>query len=369
MSDKVVEDVGPIYMRVRDSLIEEIQTLEKGSKLPSERELSQMFGVDRMSIRRALKDLQDEGYVVRYHGKGTYTHKPVMPGASTQVDPGLVGLVVPCLEISYYTEMVQGIRAEAASRGYSLVVCDALFDTDREKTLLEYISQQPVGRMLVVPFFKDSVDPEYSKLIQRIAGEGVRVVLVDQCLLGLDIPSVTVDKVRTGYIAAEHLIMLGHRRIAYASSMSYDLAGRDHLRGFKMALRDNDVDFREDLVFDISPVKCAAPMQAAVTEKMSRDPKAFTAFATPYFSMAYGVIKAANQLGIRIPDDLALVGGEAQENPDYSYLTYTRSPRAQLGSESVKMLLRDEDDEAMQRHKLIKPELIIGTTCGATILA
>ena len=174
-----------------------------------------------------------------------------------------------------------------------------------------------------------------------------------------------MDKVRTGYIAAEHLITLGHQRIAYASSMSHYLAGRDHLRGFKMALKDNDVEFRPSLMIDVPSKNCAAPVQEAVVEKLSRDPRAFTAIATPYFSMAYGIVRAANQLGIRIPDDLALVGGEASGNPDYEYLTYTRSPRALVGSEAMKMLLRDEDDECMQRHKLIKPELVLGTTCGA----
>ncbi len=147
--------------------------------------------------------------------------------------------------------------------------------------------------------------------------------------------------------------------------MSYDLAGRDHLRGFKMALKDNDIEFRQDLIIDVSARNCAAPVQDAVVAKLSQDPKAFTAIATPYFSMSYGIIKAANQLGIRIPEDLALVGGEAGGNPDYEYLTYTHSPRALVGSESMKMLLRDEDDECMQRHKLIKPELVVGSSCGA----
>ncbi len=210
--------------------------------------------------------------------------------------------------------------------------------------------------MLVFPFFTDSVDPEYAESIQRIIGRGIKVVLVDQCLYELDIPSVTTDKVRTGYIAAEHLVRLGHQRIAYATSASFDLAGRDHLRGFKMALKDNDIEFREDLVFDIPTNNSAVPTRDAVVEKLTQNPRAFTAIAAPYFSMAYGIIKAVSQLGMRIPDDIALVGGEADENPDYAYLTYTRSPRTLVGTESMKMLLRSEDDESMQRYKLVKPE-------------
>jgi len=339
--------------------------MEKGSKLPSERELSKLFDVDRTSIRRALNDLQQEGFVTRYHGKGTYIHKHVMPGASAEADIKMVGLVVPGMEVAYYIDMIQGIEAEADNYGYSLIVCNSLYSRERERKLLEYMSRQSIDHILVFPFFDDSVDPEYARLIVSIADRGIRVVLVDQRLYGPDTPSVTIDKVRTGYIATEHLIGLGHTRIAYASTEGFDLAGRDHVRGYRMALKDNDIECNEDLVFDISPIKVAAPMQQAIVEKLTRNPKAFTAIATPYFSMAYGIIKAANQLGIRIPDDLALVGAEAYENPDYSYLTYTRSPTGLVGAESMRMLMRSEDDEPMQRHKLIRPELVLGTTCGA----
>ena len=158
MNSKVIEDAGPIYVRVRDKLIEQISELQKGSKLPSERELSKLFDVDRMSIRRALKDLETEGFVVRYQGKGTYIHKPVAPKASAEADIRMAGAVVPGLEINYYTEMVQGLQAEAANRGYSVIVCDSLFSAERERTLLEYMSQQPISRLLVFPFFTDSLD-------------------------------------------------------------------------------------------------------------------------------------------------------------------------------------------------------------------
>ncbi len=127
-----------------------------------------------------MQELQSEGYVVRQQGRGTYIHKAVTPKASAEADSKMVGAVVPGIEINYYTEMVQGFQAEAANRGYSIIVCDSLFSTERERTLLEHMSRQSISRLLVFPFFTDSVDPEYAELIRRIIDSGIKVVLVDQ---------------------------------------------------------------------------------------------------------------------------------------------------------------------------------------------
>ncbi len=219
-----------------------------------------------------------------------------------------------------------------------------------------------------MPFDQDSFDPEYIGLIRQLRDTGTKVVLLDIYYPELDVPCVTCNKVRMGYMATEHLIMLGHERICFACTASYDISGRDCLRGYKMALKDHGIDFNEELLIDIPIGNSAVPVHDAIVGKLTDNPRAFTGLVTPWLSFTYGAVKALNDLGVRVPDEIALVGGGADESALLSHITYVAQPWAEIGREAFSLLMRDDkDDESMSRNTLLQPRLVIGTTCGAKV--
>jgi len=356
---------GPLYVQVREHLRRRIAEMSVGQKLPPERELSDQFEVDRVTVRRAMQDLEREGFVVRHRGRGTFVRKAPACGRGAMPAAELIGLVIPDVSMTHSAQMLRGVEEEATSRGYEVLVCNSVLDRSRERSILERLSGKGLAGILVCPLFEDSMDPAYAELIQRLQDQGTRIVMLDQYIAGLDAPVAMKDKVRMGYLPTEHLIMLGHRRICYLTTGRYDTVGPDTLVGYRRALSDYGLEYDQRLMVEIPIKNSAVPAHDAVVELLRKDSRAFTAMVSPTFSMAYGGLRALHELGRRVPEDVAVIGADMYNNPDYLYVTHTVQPFEQMGREGVKLLLRDRDDGELKQHVLLPPRLVIGATCGA----
>jgi DNA-binding LacI/PurR family transcriptional regulator len=171
------------------------------------------------------------------------------------------------------------------------------------------------------------------------------------------------DDVQIGYLGTEHLIMLGHKRICFACTGGNDVPGNNHLRGYRTALADYGIEYRPELVITHPINQCAEPTQRSVEVLLRENPRAFTAIATSQFSMTYGILKALSNLGLKCPDDIALVGANVYQNPELSFVTHTLQQDHRMGVEAMKVLVA-EGGRGRKRHVLLEPELVIGTTCG-----
>jgi GntR family transcriptional regulator, arabinose operon transcriptional repressor len=365
MTDVHLESSEPLHAKVRHKLQHAIARMKVGDKLPPERRLSEEFQVDRVTVRRAMMDLAREGFVIRNQGRGTFVKKTLNTEVPETGKTRLIGLVLPDVEMVHNAQTLKGVEDEANRQGYEVLICNSVLDTDRERGILERLSQRELAGILINPFFGDSLDPAYARLIRSIREKGKRLVLIDQYLPDTDIPAVATDKVRIGYLAAEHLIMLGHQRICYLSTGRFDMSGRGNLAGYRRALEDYGLTYDESLVIEIPIQNSAGPAYEAVMELFNKNPRACSAIATSQFSMMHGIIKALKEMGKRIPEDIALVGSEVFNNPDYSQVTHTAQPFYQMGQEAVKILFQEKEEGTFKRHVLLSPRLVIGTTCGA----
>lgn len=363
----------PVHVQVRELLAKRMAEMPVGARLDREVDLAEEFKVSRSSVRLALSGLEEEGYLIRHRSRGTFLAKPIDPddvsacAPDTSVTNTSVGLLVSDTRMSFHSMIMSGFGKAATLAGYSMFLYESTLDHDNERKILKNLrGRQDLAGLAVLPYDTDSFDPDYSMLIRDIMDSGIKVVLVDQYLSDMEIPVVAMNKVRMGYMATQHLIMLGHERICYVCGASYDTAGRDCVVGYKRALKDYDIEFDADLIIDIPPMYCAVPTRDAIIEKLTANPRAFTAVATPWFSTTHGVLGALQALKLRAPEDIAVVGGDVYENPDMCYVTHTLQDPVKMGEEAFKLLAReDEGDEPTKLHQLLKPTLVIGETCGA----
>jgi len=373
MADNSTLSTKPVHAQVREAIIERLVDMPLGARLATEVEMAEEFKVSRGSVRLALRGLEEEGFLIRHRSRGTFLSRPIDPDQVSACDPDTsvtnasVGLLISETRINFHSMIMSGFGKAASLAGYSMFLYDSKLDHDNERKMLKDLrGRQDLAGLAVLPYDTDSFDPDYSMLIRDITDSGIKVVLVDQYIADMELPVVAMNKVRIGYMATEHLIMLGHERICYICSASYETAGRDCLVGYKRALKDYDIEFDADLIIDIPPMYCAVPTRDAIIEKLTANPRAFTAVATPWFSGTYGIMGALQALRLRAPDDIAVVGGDMYENPDMCYVTHTLQDPVKMGEEAFKLLVREDDgDEPMKLHQLLKPSLVIGETCGA----
>lgn len=347
----------PLYAKVRENIQAHIAKMNVGDRLSSERQLSEYFKVDRVTIRRAMMDLTREGFVVRHQGRGTFIRKLVSQEHQHLAGPRVIALSLPDVEIPQHASYLKGTEEAASAQGYQVWIRNAMFDSTRDLEILQSLVDEELAGIITCPFYGNVVNPRYAEAINNLLEKGKRVVLLDQYVPGANAPVAMVDKVKVGYIATEHLIMCGHRKIMYVSTATYDTSGDDSLRGYRSALEDYGLTFKKDLVINIPVESSAQPAHDIVHRILSESPNICSAIATPQFAMCHGIYKALRELK---RSDIALIGNNMDWNPEYSHIPHTSQPYDQAGSAAVRLLLQRDDDQRRKKHVLIEPRLVVG---------
>jgi len=366
-SEAIIADSSktrPLYDQIRSKLKKQIITMSPGHKMPTENQLSEQFSVHRVTIRRAMEELVREGFVVRHRGRGTFVSDNFRRNLSSGSKTKAIALILPSVEIEYFARMLDGIEEEAGRQDINLMTRISRRDPECEKKILRELCNQNVMGVMTVPLHGNAQDCEYAEIINELHRHNKRVIILDMYVPTVETRVAIVDKFQVGYLATEHLIMLGHKKICYASTHLYSPTSFNSFLGYKRALADYKIDFDEKIIISFPSKNCAKPVREAVIEMLTNNPNAFTAIASPQFSMTYGIVEAIEILGLRIPDDIAVVGNDVYNNPALENITHTYQPIREMAQEAVKLLFEDGDNKSCKRHVILQPKLIIRDSCG-----
>jgi LacI family transcriptional regulator len=255
----------------------------------------------------------------------------------------------------FFTDVAQGIEDAAADADLSLFICNSDQRADRELTYLNRLQEQRVQGILITP-----VDPDEPAL-QEIARHGTPVVIVDRVRSVDSHCSVAVDDVLGGKIAVEHLLDLGHERIAFVGGPERIGQVRDRRAGARRALEDAGRS-GEDLVVVATDSLTVAEGRSAGERiaGMSRSSRPTAAFCANDL-IALGLLQQCVALGVGVPDELAIVG---YDDIDFAAaaavpLTSVRQPRGDLGRTAAKLLLDEAaNPEHTHQQVLFTPDLV-----------
>ena len=263
----------------------------------------------------------------------------------------------------FFTDVAQGIEQEAEQRDLSLFLCNSDNRADRENAYLRRLQQQRVQGVLITP-----VDPG-SPVLEEVA-RATPLVIVDRVGQAGRFCSVSVDDLLGGRIAVEHLVELGHERIAFVGGPDTLGQVRDRLAGARSALAEAGRDPDDLVVVDIDALTVAegrgAGQRIAGMRRQARPTAAFCANDL----VALGLLQQCVTLGLRVPDDLAIVGYDDIEFAAAAAvpLTSVRQPRRELGRRAAELLLEEVSDPGHEHVQvLFTPQLVArASTRGAT---
>ncbi len=264
----------------------------------------------------------------------------------------------------FFTDVARGIEDAAEEADLSVFLCNSAQVSQRELAHLTRLEQQRVQGVLITP-----VDPEDPSL-DAVASRGTPVVLVDRSLREGGHCSVAVDDVLGGRLAVEHLLDLGHRRVAFVGGPERIGQVRDRRSGARTALEDAGRRGRDLVVIDTDALNVAEGRSAgeriAGMSKRSRPTAAFCANDL----LALGLLQQCVSLGIRVPDDLAIVGYDDIEFAAAAAvpLTSVRQPRRELGRRAAELLI-DEAGNPKHRHQQVtfEPQLVARASTRRTL--
>ncbi|BAS26051.1 LacI family DNA-binding transcriptional regulator [Limnochorda pilosa] len=265
----------------------------------------------------------------------------------------LLGLIVSDLSFPFFGEVMKGIHAAAAARGYGVLLANSDARPDRELELLEEMRRRGCDASLLIT---GDYRPEHAVFVRR---SRVPVVLASAHVADAEVPCVGVDNAGAAFEMMRHLLELGHRRIGIIrGSLADPVTSGERLKGCRLALQGADLAWDETLVEegDFSIRGGREAMERLL--KRGAPPSALFAFSD---EMALGALQALHRAGLRVPEDVALAGfddlalAEGVEPP----LTTIAQPRFQMGWVSAELAMDLAEGRPVGMVKRVLPHRLV----------
>lgn len=268
------------------------------------------------------------------------------------------GLVVSSFPDSFVTEMIFGVEERAKEMGYNLLLVNTNEDSEYEEKTINLLHSKLVDGIILSP---TSGDIQY---LQKYTNDNFPIVMVNRYDSQIDnIPRVTGDNYQLGYDATSHLLKHGHKKIGFVFSYPNVSTTDDRSRGYQEALNQFGIPFNEDyLVQGFATVKGGS---SAVQQLLKQD-KDITALFVQNDLMTIGAIGKIKELGLSIPNDVAIIGfGDfSSSHIIQPPVTNIVLPPETIGRTAFDVLLNKINNPNYMNHIELPPSMIIRKSCG-----
>ena len=273
-----------------------------------------------------------------------------------------IGFVIPTygprFTDPFFTEFLAGIGNTAAKLGFDLLVSTHPISEEEMRSYQNKVQSYRVDGFILVRTRRDDAR------IQYLCNINFPFVAFGRTEGDCPFPYVDVDNRYAMKMIADHLVKLGHRKIAYIGAPNYLMFANERLAGFKEALKEHDLDLSSSMC-KVGDLTQKSGLEQ--TEALLDYPDPPTAIVTCNDLMALGVIRTAQKRGLQIGEDLAVIGYDdiPQAEHNLPSLTTIHQPIYQIGSKVCNMLICLLKGEVLVDQKIImKPTLIIRESCG-----
>lgn len=297
--------------------------------------------VSEATRQRVLQYAQEMGYRPNVLARSLYNHKTFT-----------IALVLPTIVNPFYPEIVEAMEHTAREHEYQTLFCNTHYNFEVGRQQMERMMSRWVDGYIIMGSSMDIAD------VQQYFEQDIPIVLCDwqENEVPQGIPQVTVDFYRAGQIAAQHLLDLGHRQLA---SIVDEPQQTLRLQGFLSVLQAAGISLPAGA---IQPGESSLESGYTATKKLLVQPQRPTAIFAATDMMALGAIEAALDEGLRVPEDLSVIGLDditisAHLHPP---LTTVAVPKFQLAKEATGLLLRQIDgDKDLPASLVVDPHLVL----------
>lgn len=351
---------SPKYLQLKTQILSWITggKFRPGDKLPSENELAEQFGLSRQTVRQSIGALVQEGWLAREQGKGTFVSK--MPAERrVNADNRTIGIITTYISDYIFPSIVRGVEATLKERGYRLLLSSTDNRKDRERESLESMLGHGVCGLIVEPTKSAEGNPNFDNYL-ALEDHGIPLVMINERYPDLECPSVRMDDEAGGFVAADHLLQLGHTRIA-GFFKTDDLQGVRRMKGFMRAFRERGVAADPSLIVRYATEDKDGKPQQALLDMLKTDlpPTALVCYND---QLAVGFLDVIRELELRVPEDLSIVGYDDSFLATASEikLTTVEHPKSALGELAAQWLIDrlETGDDSSAQDKLYAPRLI-----------
>jgi LacI family transcriptional regulator len=333
------------------------------------REVAEMAGVSAMTVSRVINGAAGVRDDTRRRVEEVIAALDYVPNRIARgllsSRTGILGLIVPDLVNPFFTLVVRGAETVARRAGYRVLLCNSEADLALELQYVDDMVSHRIEGLLIAP-----VGDRSRANLLSLARRAFPLVLIDRSVDRLDCDLVQADSAAGAREMVEHLIAVGHRRIAFIKGSDDMSTSRDRLQGYQHALDAAAIDFRPELVFVTTVDRIGG--YRAMQQVLRIEPRPTAVFAVNNMT-ALGAVQALREQGLAVPDDMALVCFDDVEHLAVlsPFLTVMDQPAEPLGTIAAQLLLERLGGQAGDRPRVVsmKPNLIVRQSCGSRSVA
>ncbi|HHI4991256.1 transcriptional repressor PurR [Vibrio parahaemolyticus] len=265
-----------------------------------------------------------------------------------------IGMLVTTSTNPFFGEVVKGVERSCYHKGYSLILCNTEGDNERMLQSINTLLQKRVDGLILMC---SSLEGERIDVFERYPD--IPVVVMDWGPMLFTSDKIQDNSLRGGYLAAKYLVDCGHTEIGCITGPLIKHQAQMRYEGYKRAMNEAGLEFNANWIIE-SDFECEGGYQAF--KKMAERGTLPSSIFVSNDMMAMGVINAANELGIKVPDDLSIIGYDDIHIAKFMSpsLTTIHQPKYRLGQAAVETLVRRLDDKSNEAQVVqLEPTLVV----------
>lgn len=330
---------------VEKKTIKDIAEIANVSYATVSRALNNKYGVNEGTRRRILEIAERINYSPNAVARGLKSNRTFT-----------LGLVIPDISNPFFPEVARGVEEQASERGYSVLLCNTDWNLEREEQYLRLLAERRVDGLLISPVGA----ARHAPWQEDIFGE-LPVVFLANAPVETERPYVIIDNTRGGYLATSHLLLQGYERVAFVGAREGSGTVDRRLEGYREALAERGVPVDDSLVClgDFREHSGYEAARRLVAGRMCPD----AVFAENDL-LAVGVIHAVRERGLRVPEDVAVVGFDdipLAAFPEID-LTTVAQPKEEMGRRAARLLTDAVAGAGTPSQIMLEPQLLVRGT-------
>ena len=273
-----------------------------------------------------------------------------------------IGIIIPEIVHYFFSTVIDGIEQVANENGYSVVICLSGDSFDKEVLNMEMLANGSIDGFIMSLSKETQFKGDFHH-ITEVINQGMPVVMFDRVTNDILCDKVIIDDKAAAYEAVQSLIDNGRKKIALVTTVDYVSVGKLRTDGYEKALLDNGLPFNEDLIIKIEDVDTCE-----ITISQLLHDRAFDAVFAVNELFAVTIIKTASKMGLKVPEDLAVIAFTDGIISKYSTPTITTVSQSgkKMGNKAAKMLIErleadhndDEEENENYTTEVIETHLI-----------
>ncbi len=351
-------DNKPKYQILKEKIIDYIQVneLKYNDPINSEMELMEMFDVSRHTVRRAIADLVNDGWLYKQQGKGTFVDNP--EGEKAGVGKS-VAVITTYMNDYIFPEIISGIEHRLSEHGYTVLIGNTNNKIDKERQILSNMLGHNLAGLIVEP--TKSVFPNHNKdIYDEFISKGIPVLFIHATYQNVKASYIVEDDVRAGYMATKYLIDKGHKDICGLFKED-DMQGHGRYEGYLKAIRESELSIRDGQVTWFTTETRTQVLDSFKEKSKEELLDLGSAYVVYNDQVANRFVKRMLEKGVSIPDDLSVISFDNASiaRNGKVHLTTIAHPKKGVGELAADGLIQLLNKEVTVIEKVFEPELIV----------